>query len=173
MNAIPPLGDLEAHVMAVFPNLRGAWVSRNAGYEAELCNAACLDYAAGRYWDARFCGSLIEVKKGKSIWLDLVRLAEVALGTNEEARFCTTTLFFVPSKDRERIVEVVAVPTQQIIATMNLSLEDWRYLTSLAARLPRQLNAQARLTLVDVRRLAVFRVGESDAQGPLEWPAAE
>ena len=54
-------------------SLSGEWIKRNSGYEAGLCSEIGWKLEENRYFDAKYKDLNIEIKKGRSIWLDLVR----------------------------------------------------------------------------------------------------
>lgn len=152
-----------------FGALEGDWVTKNSGYEGALAGALGWQAEPSRYWDARTpSGVLVEFKKGRSIWLDLVRFAEVILSNDGDANQPTVTLFFVPERHRSRherrkIVEVLGLPTRNVIDALKLSVDEAHSLVALHRKLPRAFNAQARFTLSDVRRMALIRVAAPDA----------
>jgi hypothetical protein len=152
--------DLRAHLAERLSLLQGDWVADKNAYEGAICGALEMEMEqqANRYWDARWGGHLIEFKKGKSIWIDLVRYAEVLLRANEAACQKTLTLFFIPNLRRDAIEKVLCVETQTLIRKMGLTESDAKSLLGIHERLPRSLNAQARLTVTDVRGLACFSV---------------
>ena len=73
------------------------------------------------------------------------------------------TLFFIPDREREAIVEIQALTTEAIIALLGLHKSDAHDLTALKDRVPRSLNAQASLTVKDIRSACIFRVVKDDA----------
>jgi len=137
--------------------LQGDWVAERKPYEGAICRALEMEEQAGRYWDARWGTYLIEFKKG-GIWIDLVRYAEVLLRANDDARQKTITLFFLPNGRRDAIEEVLGAETETLIRKMGLTEADAQALLSLHKRVPRSLNAQASLTVGDIRKLACFKV---------------
>ena len=147
---------LRDRVRARFKELTGYWVSRNSGYEIGICEALDIVLDKGRYWDAKWEDYLLEFKKGKSIWLDLVRYSEVILGVDENARRRTCCLFFVPDAERQRITEMICVDSTKIIQELRLTQDHARALVGLSSHVPRSLNAQASLTLRDVRNISEF-----------------
>jgi hypothetical protein len=111
-----------------------------------------------RYWDAVWNGLKIEFKKGRSIWLDLVRYSEILLKDNADASEDTITLFFVPDNQKYTIENIVMVETKSLIQELRLTEEIAKTLLQLNSHVPRQLNAQASLTLADVRRISQWIV---------------
>jgi hypothetical protein len=130
-------------------------VGRNSSYDAGACRALGLKLAVGRYWDAVLDGAAIELKKGKSIWIDLVRVAEQVTGSSEEARRETVTLFLIPDSERRQLEAAHLVPTGRLIDHLRVTPERAEVLLELKRSVPRSLNAQASLTVGDVRDLAV------------------
>ena len=108
-----------------------------------------------RNYDATWGPYFIEFKKGKSVWLDLVRYSETLLKTNEDSMKETVTAFFVPSKDKMKIEEIILVETSSIVNALSLDKETAEIISSLNDKLPRSLNAQASLTLGDLRNISI------------------
>jgi hypothetical protein len=111
-----------------------------------------------RYWDAEWEGLFLEFEKGRNIRLDLVKYSEALLKLDADARASMLTAFFVPTKRRDRIEEVIVVDTDALIKKLDLTEETARNLVALSKRHPRQLNAQASLTLKDVREISCWTV---------------
>jgi hypothetical protein len=150
--------DLRAHLTERIGQLQGEWVIDKNTYDAAICRILEMDRERGRYWDARWGQYKIEFKKGKSIWIDLVRYAETVLKVNGQASQKTVTLFFIPNILRDAIDEIICVETERLIHTMGLTEMAARALVDLSQRVPHALNAQASLTIKDVRGLRAFSV---------------
>ena len=71
--------------------LSGDWVSSNTNYEEDFCKILGMNVDTKRYWDAKCEDTFIELKKGDSRWLDLVRYSEIFLKVNEDASQKTIT----------------------------------------------------------------------------------
>ena len=67
----------------------------------------------------------------------------------------TVTAFFVPSKDKMKIEEIILVETSSIVNALSLDKETAEIISSLNDKLPRSLNAQASLTLGDLRNISI------------------
>lgn len=137
-------------------NLYWDFVKDNSNYDWDICNILWFSEDTWRYWDAQFKWLKIEFKKWKSIWLDLIRYSEIYLWINDEAKEKTVTLFFVPNNEKTQIVEVLWVETNKIISKLWLDEEKSKILIKLNKDMPRSLNAQASLTLKDVRAFSDF-----------------
>jgi hypothetical protein len=138
------LDDLRQHLFNRLPHLAGDWVGPKSGYEPRLCAALQFtEQPKKRYWDASWNAQLFEFKKGKSIWLDLVRYSEIMLKKNEDAARETSTLFFIPGSP-DRIVEVVCVPTARLVERLLATSQIGEFLVDLNDRVPRSLNAQGK-----------------------------
>jgi hypothetical protein len=135
-------------------DLLGDWILKNSSYDTEICDILKMNFMKSRYWDAEWNGLFIEFKKGRSIWLDLVRYSEVLLQLNNDASRETITLFFVPTKSKDKIEEIVGVETKSIIEKLGLTDKLARSLVELNDYVPRQLNAQASLTVNDVKKIS-------------------
>lgn len=145
--------------------LNGSFVLKNSGYDKDICNLLPeFIENTKRYWDAYWQveDMFIEFKKGKSIWLDLVRYGEILLETNEEAKTKTFTLFFIPNKERTEIVEIIGLNTKKIIEKLNLNKDDVEKLLNLNQSLPRSFNAQASLTIKDIKAISEFIIIKND-----------
>lgn len=148
--------DIQRHLDAHAKNLTGPWVGRRSGYEQEACSALGIECVQSRYADAKWGRYSIELKKGRSIWLDIVRYSEIIIAHSEYAEDTALTLFLVPDKEVGRVTEVVCVPTKNLIAHLNINIEAAHTVLWLRDRVPRQLNAQANLTILDVKKLMAF-----------------
>ena len=71
------MNNLHIHLQTTINKLNGPWISKNSGYEKEACLNLGFNCETKRYWDCEYVGSYIEIKKGKSIWLDEVRYCEI------------------------------------------------------------------------------------------------
>ena len=70
------------------------------------------------------------------------------------------SLFFIPDKQRVRIAEIICVETTSLITKMNISAGHAEMLLLLKKNVPRSLNAQASLTVGDLRKIKLFSVVE-------------
>lgn len=131
----------------------GEWIKKNSNYESGLCECVGWNKVLTRYYDATVDTFKIEIKKGKSIWLDLVRYSEIVLGKGDED---TITAFFIPNNDRTEIVNIYFVKTKSIIDFFRIDKISAEYILSLNEQLPHSLNCQASITLADVKRLAFY-----------------
>ena len=150
--------DLQNHLQRNFAKLQGDWVKQNSAYEAAICNVLTMELSASRYWDAKWQEYLIEFKKGTSIWLDLVRYSDVLLNLYPSANKEVLSLFFVPDKLRTQIIEIVCVDSASLVKTIGLTGEHAEMLLTIKTKVPRSLNAQASLTLKDIRQIQIFSV---------------
>lgn len=151
--------DLGSYLKKMKPKLVGEWV-KSPRYDQKLASLLKMEYEDKwqRYWDARWRGYLLEFKKGKSYWIDLVRLSESLLKVNEVATRETITVFFVPAGGKQAIERIMGVPTERLIRFFKLNKVQARRLIALQQSLPRSLNAQASIYPSDIKRLAVFEV---------------
>ena len=132
------------------------FVKNNSSYDWDICKILWIYEDTGRYWDAQFKWLKIEFKKWKSIWLDLIRYSEIYLWINKDSKEKTITLFFIPDRNREKIIEIIWVSTDNIIKNLWLNEEKSLILLKLNNEMPRSLNAQASLTIKDIRSFADF-----------------
>ena len=71
--------NLVSHLTNKKSDLSGAWIKKNSNYEEDLCKNIGFNFNTNRYWDCIYKNFYIEIKKGKSIWLDEVRYSEILL----------------------------------------------------------------------------------------------
>jgi len=139
--------------------LNGSFVSKNSGYDGDICKIIDgFEEITTRYWDCFWKEEslYIEFKKGRSIWLDLVRYSEIILGKNDESKIQTFTLFFIPNNERTKIIEIIGLETRKLIAKIHLDEKDAIQLLDLNKTVPRSFNAQASLTVKDIKEIADF-----------------
>ena len=148
--------SLESYLIEKLPHLEGEWVKKNSYYESFISQILEMTDDKCRYWDARWQDYFIEFKKGTSVWLDLVRYSEILTKLNENAIQKVHSLFFIPNKDREKIVEIICVETEEIMKRLELDSAKALSILELHKVVPRSLNAQASLTLKDLRQIAMF-----------------
>jgi len=134
--------------------ITGDWIKMNSSYESGLCGVLGWSVDTNRYFDATYNNIKIEIKKGRSIWLDLVRYSEIILGVGESN---TITAFFIPSRERDKIDTLYLIETKDLINILNLDKDIADFLMSLQKRVPRSLNVQASLTIKDVARIAFYK----------------
>lgn len=90
--------QLEELLKCYIKDLKGEFVSKNSGYEGDICNIIQeFTKTTTRYWDCIWKSEnlYIEFKKGKSIWLDLVRYSEIVLKMNNDAKKKNFYTFFL------------------------------------------------------------------------------
>lgn len=136
--------------------LNGKWVSKNSGYEKEACSILDFNCETKRYWDCEYGGTYIEIKKGKSIWLDEVRYCEIFMSDNEECKKETITMFLIPSKDKERIENIILVDTRKIIQFLNINVEWAERLLNRKKETVRSLNCQQSMAIKDLKSIADY-----------------
>ncbi|MDR2686027.1 MAG: hypothetical protein LBB23_04645 [Rickettsiales bacterium] len=145
------MSDIKEILNKIPAELCGEWIRKNSGYESGLCAEIGWQVYTNRYYDATCDCLKIEIKKGRSIWLDLVRYSEILLGYGEIE---TITAFFIPSKNRKNIDDIYFVDTKDIMRKLNLSKDLAHQLLKLNHDVPRSLNVQANLTVNDIKKLA-------------------
>ena len=157
--------DLRKHITDHFNKLRGDWVGKDSGYEVGLCNVLGFEreHEETRHWDAKWGSYTIEFKKGKSGALfDLVRYSEVLLDRPDLNTPRNVVLVFITDDNAKSIKGVIGVSVPLLIERFGLGNDDARFLVQLNAKMPRQLNAQANLTINDLRGISSFNVGMLD-----------
>lgn len=162
---------LQKHLNTEITNLNGNWVKKNCNYEGDICSKLGMHKQTLRYWDATWEGLNIEFKKGRSIWLDLVRYSEILMKINSDASKKTISLFFIHNidtdkkKHRTEIVKIIAVDTSKIIEKLNLEMGQAKALIALHKNLrensKKTLNAQVSMTVKQIENIADFVVFKS------------
>jgi hypothetical protein len=130
-----------------------------SGYDG-ACDALGFMNDGNRYGDGWFHNTPIELKKGRSIWIDLVRCSEQQLGVTAAASRSTPTLFLLPGTGHrlDTIVEASVLTTPDLLAFLRLDDTRAHVLCDLAEHVPNSLNAQASLGLGDIREAPFKRV---------------
>ena len=139
--------------------LEGGWISKNSGYEKEACINLGFNCEKKRYWDSEYNGLYIEIKKGKSIWLDEVRYCEIFMSDkidNEECKKETIALFLIPSKDKKRIENIILIDTRKIIQYLNINTEWAKILLNRKNEIVGSLNCQQSMTIKNLKSLADY-----------------
>ena len=117
------MNELNIYLQTKINELNGTWISKNSGYEKEACLNLGFNCETKRYWDCEYNGSYIEIKKGKSIWLDEVRYCEILMSDNidnDECKKKTITMFLIPTKDKNKIEKIYIIDTQKLIDFMKI-----------------------------------------------------
>jgi hypothetical protein len=127
-------------------------------YDMDICKVLGMEKDTCRYWDALWGDYYIEFKKWKSIWLDLVRYSEIIVWHVPDAQRDTVTLFFIPDKERTQIDVIYGIKTSRLIDALGLTADMAHTLINLNISMPRSLNAQASLTVSDIRKIADFSI---------------
>lgn len=151
--------NLNNYLKSKIKELNGKWISKTSGYEKEACVNLGFNCETKRYWDSEFNGLYIEIKKGKSIWLDEVRYCEIFLKDkidNEECKKETITMFLIPSNNKERIVNIILINTQKIIEFLNIDTEWAERLLIRKKETVRSLNCQQSMTIKDLKSIADY-----------------
>ena len=108
---------LNTHIKAKIHQLKGNWILKNSKYENDVCIQLNFVCEHNRYWDAVFTDIHIEIKKGKSIWLDEVRYSEILLCdtmNNDDCKKDTITMFIVPNKSKTYIDKIYLINTKKL-----------------------------------------------------------
>ena len=136
--------------------LHGGWISKNSGYEKEACINLGFNCETKRYWDCEYDGLYIEIKKGKSIWLNEVRYCEIFMSDNDECKKETITIFLIPSKDKNRIENIIIINTRKLIQFLKINTEWAERLLIHNKETTRSLNCQQSMTLKDLKLIADY-----------------
>ena len=138
--------------------LKGDWIQKNSGYEEEACINLGFNCQTKRYWDCEYNGLYIEIKKGKSIWLDEVRYCEIYMKDNDDCKKKTITIFLIPSKDKNKIENIIIIDTQKIIDFLQINTEWAKNLLSRRKIIRRCLCCQQSMTIKDAKSIADYIV---------------
>lgn len=151
--------ELSNYLQEKKKELKGDWISKNSGYENEACINLGFNCETKRYWDSEYNGLYIEIKKGKSIWLDEVRYCEIFTSDeieNEECKKETITMFLIPSKDKQRIENIILIDTVKLIQYLNINAEWAERLLIRKKETVRSLNCQQSMTIKDLKSIADY-----------------
>lgn len=150
---------LNSYLQDKINDLNGEWIKKNSGYEKEACINLGFNCQKKRYWDCEYDGLYIEIKKGKSIWLDEVRYCEIFMSDkmdNEECKKETITIFLIPSKDKNRIENIIVVDTRKLIHFLKINTEWAERLLNRKKETTRSLNCQQSMTVNDLKLFADY-----------------
>ena len=171
--------DLVSHLKDRIHLLNGEWLSKKSSYDGDICRELGMQEDNKRYWDAKWNGYFLEFKKGRSIWIDLVRYSETFLIEKykeadlrerigelppyklQEAPTPTITLFFLPYTGKNKpkhITEILVVNTSRLIQKLCVDEQIATQLINLDQTVPKGLNAQASLSPVMVREIAYSKI---------------
>ena len=155
------MNNLHIYLQTKINELNGAWISKNSGYEKEACLNLGFNCETKRYWDCEYDGSYIEIKKGKSIWLDEVRYCEIFMSDNidnDECKKKTITMFLIPTKDKKKVDKIYIIDTQKLIDFMKIDKVWAERLLSRHKQTTRSLNCQQSMTIKDLRLIADYTI---------------
>jgi len=153
------MDELHIYLQDKIKELNGAWISKNSGYEREACLNLGFNCERKRYWDCEYNGLYIEIKKGKSIWLDEVRYCEMFMSDtieNNECKMKTITMFLIPSADKNTIKNIYLIDTCKLIQFLKINKEWAENLLIRHKEITRSLNCQQSMTLKDLKLIADY-----------------
>lgn len=148
---------LNSYLEDKIKSLNGKWISKNSGYEKEACLNLGFNCDTKRYWDCEYEKLYIEIKKGKSIWLDEVRYCEIFMSDkidNDECKKETITMFLIPSNDKNRIENIILIDTLKLIQFLKINIEWAESLLIRKNKITRSLNCQQSMTIKDLKSIA-------------------
>jgi hypothetical protein len=157
--------NLKSHLTYKINELNGDWISKKSGYEKGVCQQLGFTYETKRYWDCLFNNTYIEIKKGKSIWLDEVRYCEILMNKtidNEDCKKDTITIFIIPTKDKKNIEKIYIIDTKKIILFLKLTPEWATTLLLRRTQIKRSLNCQQSMTISDLNNIADYKIVNSE-----------
>tara|TARA_B110000261_G_scaffold139433_1_gene158827 strand:- start:71 stop:601 length:531 start_codon:yes stop_codon:yes gene_type:complete len=150
--------ELKNHLETKIQELNGDWIKKNSGYEKDACNQLGVICQTKRYWDCSYNNSKIEIKKGKSIWLDEIRYSEIfmsdTLTDNDECKEETITIFLIPDKNKNKIANIIIIDTKKIIMFLKISAESAKFMLLRHKITTRSINYQQSMTINDLKKIA-------------------
>ena len=152
------MDELKTHIESIVGELDGEWIAKNSGYEKEACQQLRFKCDTKRYWDCIYNQSYIEIKKGKSIWLDEVRYCEILMSDDNDHKKNTITIFIIPTKNKRRIEKIYIIDTKKLIEFMKITLEWGAILLKRKKQTTRSLNCQQSMTLKDLKNIADYEI---------------
>ena len=152
------LDRLQQHLQDHILDLKGEWISKRSSYEVDICRILKMTTGQNTYWDAVWDGNPLEFKKGHSIWLNLVRYSKMLLGCDEVACKEVHTLFFLPNIGKSHIENIILVEAKALMKATLLTKTEARALLAIEQCRPGKFNAQARLTVKEVKDISTFIV---------------
>ena len=155
------MDELNQHITTKINELNGDWISKKSGYEKDACEQLGFTCERKRYWDCLFNNTYIEIKKGKSIWLDEVRYCEILMSDtidNDDCKKETITIFIIPTKNKKGIEKIYIIDTKKLIKFMKITLEWAPLLLSRRKQITRSLNCQQSMTIKDLKKIADYEI---------------
>ena len=149
---------LREHLHTFKADLKGYWILDYSPYKENICNILKMRHKKSGYWDAEWKGLFLEFEKGRNIRLDLLRYSKALLKLDPDSSIPALTAFFVPTQRRERIEQIVVVDTRRLLQKLDLNEDIAKGLIALNKRIGGKLNAQANLTLKDVKKISLWTV---------------
>jgi len=149
---------LREHLHTFKADLKGYWILDYSPYKENVCNILKMRRRKSGYWDAEWKGLFLEFEKGRSIRLDLIRYSKALLKLEPDSSVPALTAFFIPTPRRERIEQIIVVDTRRLLRKLNLKEDIAKGLIALNKRIDGKLNAQANLTLKDVKKISLWTV---------------
>ena len=151
--------DLKNHLETKIQSLNGDWIKKNSGYEKEACIQLGVNCETKRYWDCKYNNSYIEIKKGKSIWLDEVRYCEIFMCDsldNDDCKEKTITIFLIPDKDKVKIDNIIIIDTSKLITFLKIDTEWANTVLTRHKITTRSVNYQQSMTINDLKQIANY-----------------
>lgn len=148
--------ELSKYLQIQKTKLNGEWIKKNSNYEQEACNKLGFDHQSARYWDSKYKDSYIEIKKGKSIWLDEIRYSEILLGINSYSKIDTITMFLIPEKSRTKIDVIYLINSKKLIKFLKIDANWAIHLLERKDLTTRSINYQQNMTLSDLKKIADY-----------------
>jgi len=149
---------LREHLHTFKADLKGYWILDYSPYKENVCRILKMRCRKSGYWDAEWEGLFLEFEKGRSIRLDLIRYSRALLKLEPDSSLSALTAFFIPTQRRERIEQIIVVDTRRLLRKLNLKEDIAKGLIALNKRIDGKLNAQASLSLKDVKEISLWTV---------------
>jgi len=149
---------LREHLHTLKADLKGFWILDYRPYKKDLCKILKMRRRKAGCWDAEWEGLFLEFEKGRNIRLDLLRYSKTLLKLDPDSSVSTLTAFFIPSQRRERIEQIIVVDTRRLLKKLDLTEDIAKGLIALNKRIAGGLNAQAGLTVKDIKEISLWTV---------------
>lgn len=150
------LDTLSFHMEESITALRGDFVLKRNSYEQDVVSHFKGNWSVvnSRYFDCVYNNTvLVELKKGQSsMWFDMVRYAEIALGQGINN---TWTMFLLYDKTRKIVKEIYIFPTSALMDKLNMTHDLARMCVEINRNAPRGCNIQFALSKKDMRDIAL------------------
>ena len=150
------IDTLSFHMEESIAALCGDFVLKRNSYEEDVVSRFNGNWSVvnSRYYDCVYNNAVfVELKKGQSsMWFDMVRYAEIALGHGLKN---TWTMFLLYDKTHKNVKEIYIFPTSALMDTLHMTPELALMCVKMNKNAPRGCNIQFNLSKKDMRDIAI------------------